>query len=204
MLPLRLTTLVIAPLAGKTAVCRGPAGVLLARLALTGGATISLTWLGPASGYSWFGARLAMPGIGLALALPTVVALLINRVPADQAGVASGLVRFSSTFHSESNCWGAKYPCWRPSSAALASASLTRKSPSVITCAPKAREIASGRKTCHAEMRLYCLDMKAHAVTSNTRAIDLAIGGNDGASTRVERQSVTAVPAAAGCGRVRR
>jgi hypothetical protein len=58
----------------------------------------------------------------------------------------------------------------------------------------EAREIASGRTTCHAEMRLDCLDMTAHAVTSNTRAIDLAIGGNDGASTRVERQSVTAVP----------
>jgi hypothetical protein len=125
MLPLTLTTLVIAPLAGKAAVCRDPAGVLLARLALTGGATISLTRLGTASGYSWFGARLAMLGIGLALALPTVVALLINRVPAGQAGVASGLVRFSSTFHSESDCWGAKHPCWRPSSAALASASLT-------------------------------------------------------------------------------
>ncbi len=52
-------------------------------------------------------------------------------------------VRFSSTFHSESNCCGAKYPGWRPSSAALASASLTWKSPSVITRAPKAREIAS-------------------------------------------------------------
>src|SRR5713101_5930260 len=52
-------------------------------------------------------------------------------------------VRFSSTFHSESNCCGAKYPGLRPSSAAFASASLTWKSPSVITCAPKAREIAS-------------------------------------------------------------
>jgi len=98
MLPLTLTTLVIAPLAGKAAVCRGPAGVLLAGLALTGGATISLTWLGPASGYSWFGARLAMLGVGLALALPTVVALLINRVPAGQAGVASGLVTMSRQF----------------------------------------------------------------------------------------------------------
>ena len=58
----------------------------------------------------------------------------------------------------------------------------------------EAREIASGRKTCHAEVRLDCLDMKAHPATSNTRAIDLAIGGNDGASTRVERQAVTAVP----------
>jgi EmrB/QacA subfamily drug resistance transporter len=95
MLPLTLTTLFIAPLAGKAAVRWGPAGVLLAGLVLTCAATISLTRLGTASGYGWFGARLAMLGIGLALALPTVVALLINRVPADRAGVASGLATMS-------------------------------------------------------------------------------------------------------------
>jgi hypothetical protein len=68
------------------------------KLALTGGAAVSLTWLGPASGYSWFEARLAMPGTGLALALHTVVALLINRVPAGQAGVAAGLATRSRQF----------------------------------------------------------------------------------------------------------
>jgi EmrB/QacA subfamily drug resistance transporter len=98
MLPLTLTTLVVAPLAGKAAVRRGPAGVLLAGLVLTCAATISLTRLGTASGYGWFGARLAMLGIGLALALPTVVALIVNRVPADRVGVASGLATMSRQF----------------------------------------------------------------------------------------------------------
>jgi len=98
MLPLTLTTLVVAPLAGRVAVRRGPAGVLLAGLVLTCAATISLTRLGTGSGYGWFGARLALLGIGLALALPTVVALIINRVPADRAGVASGLATMSRQF----------------------------------------------------------------------------------------------------------
>jgi EmrB/QacA subfamily drug resistance transporter len=98
MLPLTLATLVVAPLAGKAAVRWGPAGVLLAGLVLTCAATIGLTQLGAASGYGWFAARLALLGIGLALALPTVVALIINRVPSHRAGVASGLATMSRQF----------------------------------------------------------------------------------------------------------
>jgi EmrB/QacA subfamily drug resistance transporter len=98
MLPLTLTTLFIAPVAGKAAERWGPAGVLVAGLTLTGVATGSLTQLGVHSGYGWFGVRLAALGIGLAMALPTAVALLINRVPADRVGVASGLVTMSRQF----------------------------------------------------------------------------------------------------------
>ena len=98
MLPLTLTTLFVAPAAGKIAARWGPARVLLAGLALTGVATGSLTQLGTHSGYGWFAVRLAVLGTGLALALPTVVALLINRIPADRVGVGSGLATMSRQF----------------------------------------------------------------------------------------------------------
>ena len=98
MLPLTLTTLFVAPTAGRIAARWGTTGVLLAGLALTGVATASLTQLGVHSGYGWFGVRLAVLGTGLALALPTVVAMLIRRVPADRVGVGSGLVTMSRQF----------------------------------------------------------------------------------------------------------
>ena len=98
MLPLTLTTLFVAPTAGKIAARWGSTGVLLAGLTLTGLATASLTQLGVHSGYGWFGIRLAVLGTGLALALPIVVAMLINRVPADRVGVGSGLVTTSRQF----------------------------------------------------------------------------------------------------------
>ena len=98
MLPLTLTTLFVAPVAGKAAARWGPAGVLVAGLTLTGVATGGLTQVSVHSGYGWFGFRLAVLGIGLALALPTAVSLLINRVPADDVGVASGLVTMSRQF----------------------------------------------------------------------------------------------------------
>jgi putative ABC transport system ATP-binding protein len=72
--------------------------VLVAGLALTGAATGSLTQLGVHSGYGWFAVRLAILGTGLALALPTVVTMLIRRVPADRVGVGSGLVTMSRQF----------------------------------------------------------------------------------------------------------
>ena len=98
MLPLTLTTLFVAPAVGKIAARWGPAGVLLAGLTLTGVATGSLTQLGVHSGYGWFGVRLAVLGTGLALALPTVVTMLIRQVPADRVGVGSGLVTMSRQF----------------------------------------------------------------------------------------------------------
>jgi EmrB/QacA subfamily drug resistance transporter len=98
MLPLTLTTLFVAPTAGKIAARWGPSGVLLAGLTLTGVATGSLTQLGVHSGYGWFGVRLAVLGTGLALALPTVVAMLIRQVPAERVGVGSGLVTMSRQF----------------------------------------------------------------------------------------------------------
>jgi EmrB/QacA subfamily drug resistance transporter len=98
MLPLTLTTLFVAPTAGKIAARWGTCGVLLAGLTLTGVATSSLTQLGVHSSYGWFGVRLAVLGTGLALALPIVVTILIRRVPADRVGVGSGLVTMSRQF----------------------------------------------------------------------------------------------------------
>ncbi len=98
MLPLTMTTLFVAPTAGKIAARWGTSGVLLAGLTLTGVATGSLTQLGVHSGYGWFGVRLAVLGTGLALALPTVVTMLIRQVPADRVGVGSGLVTMSRQF----------------------------------------------------------------------------------------------------------
>jgi EmrB/QacA subfamily drug resistance transporter len=98
MLPLTLTTLFIAPTGGKIAARWGPNVVLLAGLALTGGATGSLTLLDVHSGYGWFAGRLAVLGTGLALALPTVVTMLITRVPAERVGVGSGLATMSRQF----------------------------------------------------------------------------------------------------------
>jgi hypothetical protein len=59
----------VQPLASKAAVRWDPAGVLLAGLVLAGAATAGIIRLGTASGYSWFATRLALLGIGLALAL---------------------------------------------------------------------------------------------------------------------------------------
>jgi EmrB/QacA subfamily drug resistance transporter len=98
MLPLTLTTLFIAPAAGKIAARWGTTGVLLAGLALTGSATGSLTQLDVHSGYGWFAVRLAVLGCGLALALPTVVTMLITRIPAERVGVGSGLATMSRQF----------------------------------------------------------------------------------------------------------
>ncbi|TVZ05116.1 DHA2 family efflux MFS transporter permease subunit [Trebonia kvetii] len=98
MLPLTLTTLFVAPVAGKFAARWGSNGVLLAGLALTGAATVSMTQLDVHSGYDWFAVRLAVLGIGLALALPTVVTMLITRIPAERVGVGSGLATMSRQF----------------------------------------------------------------------------------------------------------
>jgi len=98
MLPLTLTTMFVAPAAGQIAARWGSNGVLLAGLALTGGATGSLTQLNVYSGYGWFAIRLAVLGTGLALALPTVVTMLITRIPAERVGVGSGLATMSRQF----------------------------------------------------------------------------------------------------------
>ena len=50
---------------------------------------------------------------------------------------------FSSTFQSDSNCAGAKWPGLSPISLAASSASFTWKSPTSWTSAPNAREIAA-------------------------------------------------------------
>jgi MFS family permease len=98
MLPLTLTTLFVAPTAGRIAARWGATRVLLVGLLLTGAATASLTRLGAGSGYGWFCLRLALLGTGLALALPTVVAMVMNQVPDGQAGTGSGVVTMSRQF----------------------------------------------------------------------------------------------------------
>jgi EmrB/QacA subfamily drug resistance transporter len=98
MLPLTLTTMIIAPLAGKVVARRGPYGTLLGGLALTGIATISLTQITVSSGYGLFALRQSALGVGLALALPTVVSMVLGHVDTGRAGVASGLVTMSRQF----------------------------------------------------------------------------------------------------------
>ena len=116
MLPLTLTTLFVAPLAGKLAK-RGPTGLLLGGSVLTGLATASLTQLGIHSGYGWLGSPdFAVLGVGLALALPTVVALVVDRVTADRVGVASGLVRDPRAKSAVRSAW----PCWPPAASRVA------------------------------------------------------------------------------------
>jgi EmrB/QacA subfamily drug resistance transporter len=98
MLPLTLTTLIVAPVAGKVVARRGPDGVLIGGLVLTGSATLSLTQLTTDSGYGVFALQLCALGVGLALALPTVVSMALSRVSADRVGIASGLVTMSRQF----------------------------------------------------------------------------------------------------------
>jgi hypothetical protein len=98
MLPLTLSTLCVAPTAGKLATRLGTMVVFTGGLALTAAATGTLTQLTLGSGYGWFGVRLCALGIGLALALPSAVALLLDNAPADRVGTASGVITMGRQF----------------------------------------------------------------------------------------------------------
>lgn len=96
-LPLTITTLFLAPGAGKIAVRKGPVPVLSVGLTLTIVATIAMTRVGPATGYGYLASTLFALGAGLALALalPTATSLMLEGVRPYQIGVASGVAAMS-------------------------------------------------------------------------------------------------------------
>src|SRR3954468_8446331 len=90
-LPLTVTTLIVAPIAGKIATRRGPVPVLAVGLVVTGAAFAALAQVDTGTGYGYLAAALLTLGAGLALVLPTAVAVMLDGVAPDQAGVAGGL-----------------------------------------------------------------------------------------------------------------
>jgi EmrB/QacA subfamily drug resistance transporter len=94
-LPLTVTTLFVAPVAGRVAARRGPLPVLTAGLLLTAAAFVGLAQVEAATGYGYLAAALLALGAGLALVLPTAVSILLTGVAADSLGVASGVATMS-------------------------------------------------------------------------------------------------------------
>jgi EmrB/QacA subfamily drug resistance transporter len=90
-LPLTISTLFIAPIAGKVAARRGPVPVLAAGLFLAMVAFVALTQLTTTTGYPFLAGALLTLGTGLALVLPTAVAVTLDGVNPDNAGVTAGL-----------------------------------------------------------------------------------------------------------------
>src|SRR4051812_17255421 len=94
-LPLTVTTLVVAPIAGKIATRRGPVPVLAVGLVVTGVAFAALAQVDTGTGYGYLAAALLVLGAGLALVLPTAVAVMLDGVAPDRAGVTAGLATMS-------------------------------------------------------------------------------------------------------------
>src|SRR3954453_2675855 len=90
-LPLTVTTLIVAPIAGKIATRRGPAPVLAVGLAVTAAAFAALARVDTGTSYGYLAAALLTLGAGLALVLPTAVAVMLDGVDPGQSGVAGGL-----------------------------------------------------------------------------------------------------------------
>lgn len=90
ILPLTVTTLFVAPVAGKVAVRRGQLPVLLAGLLLTLVSLVALTRLQVTTGYGYLAVGLVGLGVGLAMVLPTAVSVVVEDQSAEQVGVASG------------------------------------------------------------------------------------------------------------------
>jgi predicted MFS family arabinose efflux permease len=89
-LPLTMTTLFVAPIAGKVSSTRGPRPVLILGLFLTLGSLVALTQFHPDSEYGYLAGALAALGVGLAMVLPTCVSIVVDRVDPDEIGVISG------------------------------------------------------------------------------------------------------------------
>jgi EmrB/QacA subfamily drug resistance transporter len=86
-LPLTVTTLVVAPLAGKLTARRGPGpGLLLAVAALIG-----LARLDAAASYPFLAGCLFVYGVGLALSLPTAVGVMVADADSERVGTASAV-----------------------------------------------------------------------------------------------------------------
>jgi Na+/melibiose symporter-like transporter len=94
-LPLTVTTLIVAPMAGKIATRRGPVPVLAVGLVVTAAAFAALARVNTGTGYGYLAAALLALGAGLALVLPTAVAVMLDGVAPDRAGVAAGLATMS-------------------------------------------------------------------------------------------------------------
>src|SRR5260221_1335765 len=97
--------------------------------------------------------------------VPTPPTTASGTVPSGSWASVSGpsQVRFSSTFHSESNCCGAKYPGWRPSSATLASASLTCDRHHLRAEGPRDRQPLAAHPVRHYHEHPVALDGRDHA-----------------------------------------
>src|SRR3954470_3178321 len=94
-LPLTVTTLIVAPIAGKIATRRGPVPVLVVGLVVTGAAFAALARVNTGTGYGYLVAAPLALGAGLALVLPTAVAVMLAGVAPDRVGVAAGLATMS-------------------------------------------------------------------------------------------------------------